>query len=231
VSVKKGQEQVNIYCPIVISDAGLFNTYQYLLPENARCLPGPSLSTLSVFICLRGTRKDLGLLSTNYYVYFDTDMDKALERYFSTPREKAAAHIPFFFITSPSAKDPTWEDRFPDRSTMVVLMPSFYEWFEEWQEEPKGKRSSDYETLKTSFAEACLLVIMKLFPQLEGKVESVTGGSPLTNQFYLAAPRGACYGTNHDMGRLHPHVMASLRAQSPIPNLYLTGILPCFAMT
>ncbi|XP_006917749.1 all-trans-retinol 13,14-reductase isoform X2 [Pteropus alecto] len=232
VSVKKGQEQVNIYCPIVISDAGLFNTYQYLLPENARCLPGvkqqlkmvrPSLSVLSVFICLRGTRKDLGLLSTNYYVYFDTDMDKALERYFSTPREKAAAHIPVFFITSPSAKDPTWEDRFPDRSTMVVLVPSFYEWFEEWQEEPKGKRSSDYETLKTSFAEACLLVMMKLFPQLEGKVESVTGGSPLTNQFYLAAPRGACYGANHDLGRLHPHVMASIRAQSPIPNLYLTG--------
>lgn len=40
VSVKKGQEEVNISCPIVISDAGLFNTYQYLLPENARCLPG-----------------------------------------------------------------------------------------------------------------------------------------------------------------------------------------------
>lgn len=40
VTVKKGQEQVNIYCPIVISDAGLFNTYQYLLPESARCLPG-----------------------------------------------------------------------------------------------------------------------------------------------------------------------------------------------
>lgn len=53
---------------------------------------------------------------------------------------------------------------------MVVLIPSSYEWFEEWQEEPKGKRSSDYETLKTSFVEACLLVVMKLFPQLEGKV-------------------------------------------------------------
>lgn len=40
VSVKKGQELVNICCPIVISDAGLFNTYEHLLPETARCLPG-----------------------------------------------------------------------------------------------------------------------------------------------------------------------------------------------
>lgn len=232
VAVKKGQELVNIFCPVVISDAGLFNTYEHLLPEKARSLPGvqrqlgavrPGLSIFSVFICLRGTKKDLGLWSTNYYVYFDTDMDKAMEHYLSLPRDKAAAHMPLLFIASPSSKDPTWEDRFPDRSTLIVLVPTSYEWFEEWRDEPKGKRSSDYETLKSSFVEASLSVVLKLFPQLEGKVDSVTGGSPLTTQFYLAAPRGACYGADHDLSRLHPHVMASMRAQSPIPNLYLTG--------
>uniref|UniRef100_A0A8D1RUT3 All-trans-retinol 13,14-reductase n=1 Tax=Sus scrofa TaxID=9823 RepID=A0A8D1RUT3_PIG len=234
VAVKNGQELVNIFCPVVISDAGLFNTYEHLLPEKARSLPGvqrqlgavrPGLSIFSVFICLRGTKKDLGLWSTNYYVYFDTDMDKAMEHYLSLPRDKAAAHMPLLFIASPSSKDPTWEDRFPDRSTLIVLVPTSYEWFEEWRDEPKGKRSSDYETLKSSFVEASLSVVLKLFPQLEGKVDSVAGGSPLTTQFYLAAPRGACYGADHDLSRLHPHVMASMRAQSPIPNLYLTGYL------
>ncbi|KAG8512962.1 All-trans-retinol 13,14-reductase [Galemys pyrenaicus] len=232
VSVKKGQELVNIYSPIVISDAGLFNTYEHLLPESARFLPGvkqqlgmvrPGLGMFSVFICLRGTKEDLGLQSTNFYVYFDTDMDKAMKHYLSVPRDKAAAHIPYLFISSSSAKDPTWEDRYPGRSTMIVLLPTSYGWFEEWQEEPKGKRSSDYETLKYSFVEAALSVVMKLFPQLEGKVDSATGGSPLTNQFYLAAPHGACYGADHNLGRMHPYVMASMRAQSPIPNLYLTG--------
>ena len=37
----------------------------------------PGLGMLSIFICLKGTKKDLKLQSTNYYVYFDTDMDKA----------------------------------------------------------------------------------------------------------------------------------------------------------
>ncbi|XP_049986190.1 all-trans-retinol 13,14-reductase [Alexandromys fortis] len=232
VSVKKGHELVNIYCPIVISNAGVFNTYQHLVPGSVRGLPDvkkqlamirPGMSMLSVFICLRGTKQDLKLQSTNYYVYFDTDMDKAMERYISMPKEKAPEHIPLLFIAFPSTKDPTWEDRFPDRSSMTVLVPTAFEWFEEWQEEPKGKRGADYETLKNAFVEASMSVVMKLFPQLEGKVDSVIGGSPLTNQYYLAAPRGAPYGADHDLARLHPHTMASLRPQTPIPNLYLTG--------
>ncbi|OWK10540.1 hypothetical protein Celaphus_00005504 [Cervus elaphus hippelaphus] len=48
VTVKKGEDLVNIYCPIVISDAGLFNTYERLLPEQARCLPGKQMSCVAL---------------------------------------------------------------------------------------------------------------------------------------------------------------------------------------
>jgi len=37
----------------------------------------PGLSMFCVFICLRGTKEDLGLPTTNYYIYFDKDMDRA----------------------------------------------------------------------------------------------------------------------------------------------------------
>lgn len=40
VSVKKGQDLVNIFAPIIISDAGIFNTYKWLLPAEAQALPG-----------------------------------------------------------------------------------------------------------------------------------------------------------------------------------------------
>ena len=119
-----------------------------------------------------------------------------MDCYISMPKEKAPEHIPLLFIAFPSTKDPTWEDRFPgrvlhpgelgvgegrtrqqdhglipaDRSSMTVLVPMAFEWFEEWQEEPKGKRGADYETLKNAFVEASMSVVMKLFPQLEGKV-------------------------------------------------------------
>jgi hypothetical protein len=53
---------------------------------------------------------------------------------------------------------------------MILLVPTAFEWFEEWQEEPQGKRGTDYEKVKNTFIEASMSVVMKLFPHLEGKV-------------------------------------------------------------
>ncbi|XP_010180289.1 PREDICTED: all-trans-retinol 13,14-reductase-like, partial [Mesitornis unicolor] len=39
VSVRKGQDLVDIFAPIIISDAGFFNTYERLLPPETRALP------------------------------------------------------------------------------------------------------------------------------------------------------------------------------------------------
>lgn len=40
MSVLKGQEEVHIHAPMVISDAGIFNTYQHLLPKDVQTMPG-----------------------------------------------------------------------------------------------------------------------------------------------------------------------------------------------
>lgn len=40
VSVMKGQEEIHIHAPMVISNAGIFNTYQKLLPKELQATPG-----------------------------------------------------------------------------------------------------------------------------------------------------------------------------------------------
>ena len=40
VSVMKGQEEVHIHAPMIISNAGIFNTYQKLLPKELQAMPG-----------------------------------------------------------------------------------------------------------------------------------------------------------------------------------------------
>lgn len=40
VSVMKGQEEIHIRAPIVVSNAGIFNTYQKLLPKELQATPG-----------------------------------------------------------------------------------------------------------------------------------------------------------------------------------------------
>ncbi|NWR61228.1 RETST reductase, partial [Bucorvus abyssinicus] len=232
VSVKKGQDLVNIFAPIIISDAGIFNTYERLLPAEARALPEIQLQLraavhghggFTVFVGLNGSREELGLEPTNYFLYPGTDLDEMMNRYLASSREEAAKNIPLLFVTCPSAKDPTWEMRHPGKSTLAVVTFAKYEWFEEWEDTQVHKRGDDYEDLKKTFVDNIMQTVFKLYPRIEDKIGYISGGTPLTNQHYIASPRGEIYGIDHGMGRLQAEAIASVRAQTAVPNLYLTG--------
>uniref|UniRef100_A0A8C0B4K7 All-trans-retinol 13,14-reductase n=1 Tax=Buteo japonicus TaxID=224669 RepID=A0A8C0B4K7_9AVES len=232
VSVKKGQDLVNIFAPVIISDAGIFNTYERLLPAEARALPG-KMSQLrmathgeggfTVFVGLNGSREELGLEPTNYFMYPGNDLDEIMNRYLASSREAAAKNIPVIFVTCPSAKDPTWETRHPGKSTLAIVTFTKYEWFEEWKDEKVKKRGDDYEELKKTFVDTIMQVVFKLYPRIEDRIEYISGGTPLTNQHYIASPKGEIYGIDHTIARLQAEAIATVRAQTAVPNLYLTG--------
>ncbi|NXY11464.1 RETST reductase, partial [Pteruthius melanotis] len=232
VTVKKGQDSVDIFAPVVISDAGIFNTFERLLPAEARALPEiqSQLRTVThgeggftVFVGLSGSREELGLEPINYFVFPGNDLDGMMRRYLASSREEAANNIPLLFVTSPSSKDPTWEMRHPGKSTLAIVTFARYEWFEEWKDKQVHKRGDDYEDLKKAFVDAIMETVFKLYPRIEGRIEYLSGGTPLTNQHYIASPRGEFYGADHGIPRLRDEAIAAVRAGTAVPNLYLTG--------
>ncbi|NXO14255.1 RETST reductase, partial [Oriolus oriolus] len=232
VSVKKGQDLVDIFAPVVISDAGIFNTYERLLPPAARALPEIQSQLrmvthgeggFTVFVGLSGSREELGLEPTNYFMFPGNDLDGMMKRYLALSGEEAANNIPVLFVTSPSCKDPTWEMRHPGKSTLAIVTFARYEWFEEWKDKQVHKRGDDYEDLKKTFVDAIMQTVFKLYPRIEGRIEYLSGGTPLTNQHYIGSPRGELYGIDHGIPRLRDEAIAAVRAETAVPNLYLTG--------
>ncbi|XP_047212063.1 all-trans-retinol 13,14-reductase-like isoform X1 [Girardinichthys multiradiatus] len=233
VSVLKGQEEVHVHAPMVISDAGIFNTYEKLLPKELQAMPDiqKQLSMvkhgeggLSIFVGLNGTKEELGLKASNYWIFAENNFDELMEKYMNEEREKASKKIPLLFVASPSAKDPSWEERSPGKSTLSLVSFAKYSWFEEWKDGKVTNRGADYKELKQAFINSALDVVMDVFPKItRDKIEYVDAGTPITNTHYIGAPKGEIYGVDHGIARFSPELNATIRPQTPLKNLYLTG--------
>lgn len=232
VSVMKGQEEVHVHAPIIISDAGIFNTYQQLLPKEVQRMPEiqKQLSMfqhgeagISIFLGLDGTKEELGLKADNYWIFRENNLDELLRDYTNGDRDEMLNKIPLLFVASPSAKDSTWEERQPGKSTLSLVTFAPYSWFEEWKDDKVKNRGSDYKALKEMMINSVLEVVLQIYPKIKDRIEYMDAGTAITNQHYIAATKGEFYGADHGIPRFSSELCISIRPQTPIKNLFLTG--------
>ncbi|XP_046452890.1 all-trans-retinol 13,14-reductase-like isoform X2 [Daphnia pulex] len=240
----KESSAVDIFAPIVISDAGIHNTLMDLLPENiAKTSPAwpltsamkPGIGCLSVFIGLRGTAEELGLKAENLWVFTDSSLEDGFNNIFDgrTLDDVLYKPYPAFFVGFPSAKDPSWESRYPGRSTITVVSFAPYSWFAQWSDLTVKKRGDEYDSLKNAIGQQIIDQITHLYPDLKNAIDYFSVGTPITNEHYLNAKEGAIYGLEHGVERFSPKQASLLRPETGIEDvvailLRLTRVLISF---
>ncbi|KAL3857331.1 hypothetical protein ACJMK2_012009 [Sinanodonta woodiana] len=233
VKIHKSSGDINIHAKYIISNAGVHNTFKYLLPKMVAAKSvyyplveevGSSISYMTTFVGLDGSTKELGLNAGNTWAFHSFELQKMIEEYLALSVEEAAElDAPFYFISFPSAKDPSWESRYPGKSAALLITLCPYEWFSAWEKQRCKHRGEDYVSLKDKIGRQMWLQCQQVFPQLAGKMEYIEVGTPITNRHYLGYPRGEMYGLDHKLNRFSPEIFTKLRAKTDIPGLYLTG--------
>lgn len=234
----KSSGDVDIFSPLVVSGAGIYNTFEKLLPT--KCLNNQMQSMLNsirhgcggmtVFIGLNGSKNELGLIPRNEWIFTSNEHDEAYKAYTRiSPEDAGTQDIPLLFLSFPSTKDPTWDERFPGKSTCEIVSLAPYEWFEKWKDEKVMHRGDDYEEIKNRVGKRMWEQVCRFHPNLKDKVEYFDVGTPLTNQYYIASSHGELYGVDHNVERFTPQNVLDLRAETSIKGLFLTGqdILSC----
>jgi phytoene dehydrogenase-like protein len=210
--------------PIVMSDAGVANTFGRLLPKEMAESLGlgevsesvrPSVAHLCLYVGLKHTAEELGLTGTNLWIYPDAHHDSNFARFLHDPESP----FPSVYISFPSAKDPSFQNRFPGRATIEVIIPAPYEWFEPLAATRWKHRGHEYEDFKARFAERLLQQLYTHVPSVRGKVDYSELSTPLSTRHFSGHPRGEMYGLGHMPERFGMR----LRSQTPVRGLYLTG--------
>ena len=186
VRMKDGTE---VRSPIVISNAGVFNTFNRLLPQSVSQKTGysqklnsvkPSMASLCLYIGMKDTAQNLNLPKTNLWIYPNENYEQSIKSFLAD----AKSDIPMVYISFPSAKDPDFNARYPDRSTIEIVAPCPWEWVEKWADKPWGKRGDDYDALKEDFSQRLLEKLYQKMPHLRGKIDYYELSTPLSTEFF-----------------------------------------------
>ena len=213
-----------ISAPVVISAAGVINTYGRLLRNHSESAKfrrrletvKPASGHICLHIGINHSAQDLGLHTANMWIYPGYDHDRNVSDYLAGGENE----FPVVFVSFPSARDPLWEQEYPGTATLEAVTMAPYEWFEQWKERPWKKRGEDYERLKERLSGRLLATVEEHVPAIRGKIDYHELSTPLSTRDLVNYPLGEMYGIEHSPSRFR---QKWLQPRTPIRNLFLTG--------
>lgn len=224
IGVKMFDDKI-IKAPLVVSDAGVVNTFGSLIPAPVAKQLGlmeklkkvrPSPAHLCLYIGLKHAPEDLQLPKSNFWIYPDEHHEKNL----AAQKQGPGAPLPVLYVSFPAAKDPSFGERFPGRSTIDIITVAPYEWFAQWEGTRWKKRGAEYDALKAKLTEQMLEKLYEYVPQVKGKIDVAELSTPLTTKHFCNYQTGEIYGIDHTPDRFR---LRWLKPATGIDGLYLTG--------
>lgn len=209
----------------VISNAGVNNTFNRLVPDGVAAKKEmtanlakvkKSYCAVGLNIGIRADAETLGLHGANIWAHPGNDLDGNIERH----RADFSAPFPWSFITFPSAKDKTWNDRFPGKSTIEMFCATDYGHFRAWAGSAWQRRGADYDALKAEIAQRMFAELYKYVPQVEAHVDYFEVSTPISYEHFLRRDEGNFMGVEASPQRFR---QPWLSAETPLEGLFLTG--------
>lgn len=222
VKAKKNHDleaEVEIYhAPVIISDAGAFNTYTKLLPKSYATVYRNQIkefpkgySMLFLFLGLKESPETLGFGTANYWIFNSYDHDQGLQEQLVAPNKV----INSCMLSFPSLKNYT-----ASRHTGEIIIYADYNYFAKWQGQDWKQREPDYYQIKEIIAEKILNFVDSYYPSFKDLIEYYELATPLTVEYFIASDQGSLYGISSVPERFDQKWISS---KTPIKNLYLTG--------
>lgn len=221
VRLESGEE---IRCPLVISDASAHTTFMELIDREIAVRHGyaqkfddirPSPAHLYLFL---GYDEEIELPKQIFWQmpeYPDVapyDLDNADLEYKRNMRLEGMGG----YLLSPSARDPVYRERYPGKSTVIVLAEAPYAWAQKSWADPEFKAK-----LEADIAKNLERIALRHMPQLEGKTPVVRrAGVPMGCN--PRAWESCSLGLEPSGDRFVKHTHW-LRPKTKIKGLYLTG--------
>ncbi len=221
----KTKQDEEYSAPVVVSNAGTYNTYLKFIPahypipfrETLRQFyqDHPPATNVALYIGFSDDPRQLGFQGENHWIFntFDHQTVDRQKGQWLQEGEPLQAYLSF-----PSLKDPEAK-----KHTAEIIAAADYESFASWRDQHWLHRDDQYQALKQHIQEQLLAIAECHYPGFTELVDYCEVSTPLTNEHFTAHPQGSMYGLPVAPERFMSQNRSWTRVKTPIPGLYMTG--------